>query len=358
MKRKTVFSQLWIEEEENLCKWGSSLKDNAVIVEIGTAQGGSAYLLATSASEKNISIYSYDISPSQEAFDNLKGLKVNIIKSSSVEGAIEWPKGANSPIDLLFIDGSHTLENVHSDFISWFPYVKIGGIILFHDYDPVPNGGSSHLGVKVFIDALTKQDAVEKVDQAGRLFCVRKGKDNIDNEILIEDCYRVWNDLKRNISEFIRFNYQGCNYFGSDKNYLSILKELRGLWGTKVGSLDKVSDDKKVLIISQSLSVEQIKNAHQQKIAYILDDLAFFYMIDDSIKNKRDKVLEITKNRNMFYKWEELLEMHDHSRLSPEKGQLSNYQNKNISDISRILAFELVKINILKNIYFSIIGSI
>jgi Methyltransferase domain len=38
-----------------------------------------------------------------------------------------------APIDMIFIDGSHTFESVISDFNNFFPYVVPGGLMAFHD---------------------------------------------------------------------------------------------------------------------------------------------------------------------------------------------------------------------------------
>ena len=52
-----------------------------------------------------------------------------------------WDK----PISLLFIDGDHSYEGVKKDTLSWEPFVKKGGTILFHDTDYIG-------GVPVWLD--------------------------------------------------------------------------------------------------------------------------------------------------------------------------------------------------------------
>jgi hypothetical protein len=42
--------------------------------------------------------------------------------------------GSFPSIDMLFIDGSHALEDCLFDFESYSPAVKDGGVVMFHDY--------------------------------------------------------------------------------------------------------------------------------------------------------------------------------------------------------------------------------
>ena len=56
-------------------------------------------------------------------------------------------------IDLLHIDGLHTYDAVKKDFITWFPKVKPGGIILMHDIAARLEG----FGVRKFWEELVGQ---------------------------------------------------------------------------------------------------------------------------------------------------------------------------------------------------------
>lgn len=44
------------------------------------------------------------------------------------------------PIDLIFIDGDHHYATVRADIINWSPKVKVGGVMVFHDCYPTPEG--------------------------------------------------------------------------------------------------------------------------------------------------------------------------------------------------------------------------
>lgn len=50
---------------------------------------------------------------------------------ASIEAVELFP---DEMLDFCFIDASHSYEDVKSDIIAWFPKVKKGGWLIFHDY--------------------------------------------------------------------------------------------------------------------------------------------------------------------------------------------------------------------------------
>ena len=358
MKRKTPFSQLWVEEEQYLCEQSSLLGDNSVIVEIGTAQGGSAYLFATSTKARNVSIYTYDISPSREAFKNLKGLNVHIVAKSSTTGAKEWPKKCGQPIDLLFIDGSHTLENVYLDFVSWIPYVRAGGKILFHDFDPVHRGGFAHLGVKVFVDALRSLEIFSDVEHVGRIFAGIKTKE-IDHNQLREQCFHAWKNIGEKLEKFVEFDFANCDFVGYEDDYVTLLRELRVFKGKVIKNMEAIPFERNAVVLPHPLSQDIIERVSDSNNFVLLDELTFFYLLYDSMINNKDGVLAITKNRKLYFKWEELLEMHNHAHnCEGTIRDVFSIEDQSIKSISKACARELVRVNILKNIFSAINGTI
>lgn len=129
-------------EAQKLYNCAKSLPSDAVIVEIGTYQGGSAAILAAA---NNTIIYTID--PDAKII-KIEGLdNIQFIKGTSEEIVVTWEK----PIDMLLIDGSHFYKDVAMDILNWVPKVKEGGIICFHDY-------GSHTDVTIAVnEALIKR---------------------------------------------------------------------------------------------------------------------------------------------------------------------------------------------------------
>ena len=110
------------------------------VVEIGAYHGGTLALL-TQVAPKDCRFLSLDIAyrlSSQMAFKKLaiRNQKITCIagdssNSKTVDIAKKWL--GEDKIDLLFIDGDHSLQGVTSDFTLYSPLVRAGGLIIFHD---------------------------------------------------------------------------------------------------------------------------------------------------------------------------------------------------------------------------------
>lgn len=118
--------------------------DGAVIVEIGSFMGRSTVSFGLGCRGTKKHIYAIDLFEGdgdmygqgdfQERFrDNVRNCGVQEyvtdIRSHSLTVAKSWTR----PIDILFIDGSHAYEDVKADFEAFYPFVKKGGIVAFHD---------------------------------------------------------------------------------------------------------------------------------------------------------------------------------------------------------------------------------
>ena len=125
-------------------------------VEIGCYAGGSSCLVSQ---RKNTNIFSidlgYPISP-EIAIKNVNNFNTNnnlyeyIKGNSHSEETLVTLKNFIEHIDVLFIDGDHTLNGVKLDFNIYSPMVKSGGYIVFDDY----NDKEFSPKVKVAVDEL------------------------------------------------------------------------------------------------------------------------------------------------------------------------------------------------------------
>ena len=115
-----------------------SIISNGNYVEIGVADGSS--IITVASFRPDINCYGIEIKPEIKGEKAIKDLGLNNIHFYLGKGAEEICKEWNKEIDLLFIDGEHTFPNIFWDFVGWYPYVKSGSKILFHDFEKWQEG--------------------------------------------------------------------------------------------------------------------------------------------------------------------------------------------------------------------------
>ncbi len=156
------------------------------VIEIGTARGGTLFLISKSIPEESL-IISIDLPGGSFGYGYPK-IKMRLFKSFSrpkqkmyliradshkIDTLSKVKKILNNKsVDFLFIDGDHTYEGVKKDFEMYSPLVKNAGIIGFHDI--VVSKKGSNIGVNDFWNQIKK---------------------NYENEEIVED----WNQLRRGI---------------------------------------------------------------------------------------------------------------------------------------------------------------
>lgn len=155
------------------------------ICEIGSYKGGSLFLISQAAG-KGAKLISIDVNYPMER----QILNKQLVKPKQHVVTIKGDTRMNKtflkvkrtfneePLDLLFIDGDHSIEGVKDDFEQYSQLVRKGGVIVFHDIHPdsyILSGKqtSSYVGdVPIFWQQLKKDDPdskeiIENVHQDG-----------------------------------------------------------------------------------------------------------------------------------------------------------------------------------------------
>jgi len=157
------------------------LRPPKYVLEIGTSNGGTLFLLSRIATEDGC-VISIDLPlgrygggypawkrPFYKSFAK-KEQTIRLIRADSHEPATQEKVVAilqTNKIDLLFIDGDHTYGGVKKDFDMYEPFVKDGGMIVLHDI--VPHRQEHGCGVDRYWNEIKEkkeyQEFVENPDQ-------------------------------------------------------------------------------------------------------------------------------------------------------------------------------------------------
>lgn len=143
--------------------YANQVPENGIIVDIGTSSGGSAFIFAL-ASKPSVKVYTIDPNKSDAFIDKLDSLglknKLIFINKMSKDASEDIDK----EIDLLFVDGVHSYHGVKNDYLSFEEKIKIGGIVMFHDYYLYGNT------IGQAVDELEKEGKIEKINIVDSLY--------------------------------------------------------------------------------------------------------------------------------------------------------------------------------------------
>ncbi len=332
------YSQLWEEEEDLLRRLAAGLHRDATVVEIGTAQGGSARIMAEASRNRGVGIYTFDIMESREARKNLRGYRdVRYSVLPSVEGARRWKRICGKKVDLIFIDGSHVLLDVMRDFLAWHHILKKSAVILFHDYDRPMKGGSAHFGVNVLIDAFLKQGVLVRESHVGRIISARPGSGKVRGDKMEKALRAVLREYYADVRRFSKRDLSGLKLMAAS-SFSSLHRALSGNRPAGSGGRVIFGD----IYLHPPLKAGDV----------VFPESAFLYYVYGKMRNEKDKILSLSKDRARYFQVEELLQMLDHSAFGDEYVFDKDFDFGKLSseDISRICAKELVRFSLLRQV--------
>lgn len=146
MRDDKEFTQLWHDNATGM--WARWLKNSHVknALEVGSFEGASAIWLLDLFPESHITCIDIfgpafdDVTGEYEQrFDrNVKeyGHRVTKLKGKSFDMLSRLlSRGQHESYDFIYIDGHHSYEAVKADAELAYPLLKIGGLMIFDDYD-------------------------------------------------------------------------------------------------------------------------------------------------------------------------------------------------------------------------------
>lgn len=155
------------DEARRLYQIALEASKNGPVLEIGSYCGKSAYVIGTACKQRKSILFSIDHhkgseeqQPNEEYFDPdlfdsrlsrvntfpffqetirktfLENIIVPIVADSITAGKM-W----STPISMLFIDGGHSFEAAHGDYLTWARHIKPDGFLVIHDIFNDPEKG-------------------------------------------------------------------------------------------------------------------------------------------------------------------------------------------------------------------------
>src|SRR3954468_11229001 len=105
------------------------------VVELGTATGWTTASLALADPQRTVTSYDPVVQPGRARYAELvrpqARARMTFVDETGEAGAARW---SGPPVDLLFIDSTHTREDTLAEFRAWRPHLAEGARVVFHDF--------------------------------------------------------------------------------------------------------------------------------------------------------------------------------------------------------------------------------
>lgn len=148
-----------------------------IILEIGTARGGTLLIWSSIASQKVISCDMQDMSIQGELLYELppkdSNCEVTLLSGNSHDAGFHervLQELGGEKVDMLFIDGDHTEKGVEADYRDYHDLVRPGGIIAFHDIvekQPLPINQVYYFWERLKREGVSTEEFVDDHEQCG-----------------------------------------------------------------------------------------------------------------------------------------------------------------------------------------------
>lgn len=350
-------TQLWREEHEILSGLAAAVPEGGTIVEIGTAEGGTALLMHRAVARRRVKIFTVDVGPCAKAREYLKETDVTIVAQPSEEYARIWKASEHSPIDLLFIDGNHDLEHFINDWNNWVPLVRPGGTVAIHDFDPVERGGIAHFAIRVGADTILRAGFIKHAQHRFKLLygtIAAPGHSVVDAQECAATLSLIGQEIVR-----MRDRDHSKYCIVADDDIGPLLKIcLKPPGRLRVANLEAPVDRAGKYIVaarpdgSDSKALRACGVPNDNIVA--LDSLTLCYLLANALKSNYEYLSERTHSWNDFLSWVEALQMFESGcgeSLFPEPVATAGLPGgTGIRQLSRLIAREQVHLAMLARV--------
>jgi hypothetical protein len=354
------FPQLWKGEQAELSYLASQVPNGGQIVEIGTAQGGTSLLMSRAVSGNSVSITTVDISPDPVAFKNLENTDVEIIPSASTMAASKWDNTNRPSIDLLFIDGAHDFKHCLEDFNAWAPLLNPGGIVLFHDYDPIERGGVKHLGVQIVVDTIIRLGLIRNIRRRYKMLSGQVS-DPTDSSVSIKDCIDTIRQRGNEIDTILKTDLDKWVVVADDR-LAGLLKAcLKFPESSIIPDPSFANWDSNQLMVSAHpdglpLSIAESALTSMNQVV-VLDSLKLSYITAYGLKNNYHELYTQCPSRPEFLYWAETIAMAE-SGFGPTylPHRVDEIDDSTIDSVSLAIAREQVRVTLYSRVLQLYVG--